>query len=160
MGNQPPNQQEPIYTQQDIEDEYALRSYFMIQGQRINKCNTMLQSAIVIRGFKIFISVLLEIFMYLAFIAAILLIILLPSDLTIQQEINDNATLKLGYENNSIAGLMMSIKVAVFLISLPVLFCAVLLRRNRKKSSLIARAAEVTEEMKNDFDAAFQKFRF
>jgi hypothetical protein len=160
MENQPPNPQQQAYTQQQVEHDYALRSYFMIQGQSINKCHNMLRSAIIVRGFKFFISVLLEIFMYLIFIAAILLIILLPSDLTIQEHINENATLKLVYENDAIAGLMMSIKLAIFLVSLPVLLCAMLLRRNRRKSSLIARAAEVTGEMKEKFDEALQSFRF
>ncbi|MDQ3110985.1 MAG: hypothetical protein M3R17_13915 [Bacteroidota bacterium] len=161
MENNQQNQQPHSFTQQQNDAEYALRFYFMQQGQNINKCNSILQSGLVIRGFKIFISVLLELLMYLLFIGAILLIILIPSDpMTVDNQINENASLTVGLHSDLVTGIMMTTKLTIFIFSFPVLFCAILLRRNRKKSTLIARAADETGEMKKNFDVAMQHFRF
>lgn len=143
-------------TPPETDRETAMRHYIIQQGQAINQLNTMLDSSFVMRGFKAVISVLLEIVLYLLFAGVIVLIVLIPSDpLVVTHEIGRNTELSAGLHSDEITGLMIALKIALFILGLPVLLGAVLLRRNRRKSFLIGDAAEKTAEMKAAYEKMF-----
>jgi hypothetical protein len=156
------NQNQHAYdaNQQQYNREFALQAHIMHQGQSINRLHGMLNSSSFVRGFKTVVSVLMEIFMYLLFTWAIILIIIVPIDYTFDQQVNQDISVSSTIHSNNIAGIIISCKIAIFFISLSFLLCAILLRRNRKKSSLIGRAYRETETLKKNFDQAMQLFRF
>lgn len=159
VTNQNPAQ--PGNPQSDYNKETAMQNYILYQGQQINRLHGILQSSAIVRGFKTFLSVLLEILMYLLFLAAIVLLIMIPTDpLVFSEQLNNTTSISGSIHSDEIAGVMTLIKVMIFLISLPILFCAILLRRNRKKSALIDRAFAETDNLKKGFEQAMQHFRF
>lgn len=136
--------------------ENAMRMYILQQGQAINQLNSILESSSVVRGFKAVISVLLEMVLYLLFIGVIVLIILIPSDpFVMTHEFGRNSELTAGFHSDEITGMIIALKVALFVLSLPVLLGALLLRRNRRKSFLIGSAAQKTADLKTNYEQFF-----
>lgn len=152
------NQQPPQAPQPDL----ALRSYFLQQGQSIIKIYSILQSNIVAYGFKAFLSVVLQIFCYLLFAFAIYVALSIPSDLPgLAAELSGKKMLAyIPYENEDITNFLLGIRILIAVISLPVLICAFLLGKNRRKSARIRKAFNEAELMKTNFDQATQYFRF
>jgi hypothetical protein len=143
-------------TTPETDRETAMRHYIIQQGQAINQLNAMLDSSVVMRGFKAVFSVLLEIVLYLLFAAVIVLIVLIPTDpFVVTQEFGRNAELSAGFHSSEVTALMVALKIALFILSLPVLLGAMLLRRNRRKSFLIGEAAEKTAGMKAEYEKMF-----
>jgi hypothetical protein len=155
------NQQAHDANQQQYNREFALQAHIMHQGQSINRLYGMLGSSSFVRGFKTVVSVLMEIFMYMLLLGAVLLIIFIPSDpMIFSQQLNDDTSFTGGIHSDTVTGLIITLKVIIFLFSLSFLLCAILLRRNRKKSSLIGHAHKEAETLKRNFDQAMQLFRF
>lgn len=159
VTNQNPPQ--PNNPQPGLNNEVAMQNYILYQGQNINRLHGILKSSAIVRGFKTFLSVLFEILLYLLFLAAIILLIMIPTDpLVFSEQLNNTTSISGSIHSDEIAGVMIMIKVMIFLISLPILFCAILLRRNRKKNALIDRAFTETDNLKKGFEQAMQYLKF
>jgi len=136
--------------------ESAMRFYIIQQGQSINNLNNTLRSSASARGFKSVLSVLMEIVLYLLFIGVIILIFAIPSEpFMFSHEIGGNSSLQAGIHAGEITQMIIALKISLFIISLPLLLCAIILRRNRRKGNLIARAHGETERMKMEFERVF-----
>lgn len=141
--------------------DHSVRSYFLQQGQSIIKLYDLLQSNIVAYGFKAFLSVVLQLFCYIAFAFAIYFVIVLPDDLPgVILMMDENISVKLVPDIKLFREFIMTLKIIIAVISLPVLICAFLLGRNRRKSVRIRRCFNETEQMKSNFDQAMKNFRF
>lgn len=132
------------------------RTYFLLQGQSISKLNDILNSTIFAHYLRTWFSVIIEIILYLVFIATVILTVMIPTDLSlfIQKE-NFKFTASIQYED--FANLMLGLKIFILLISLPILAFAILLGRNRKKNNLIRKAFTETQKMKEGFEKAIKE---
>lgn len=161
---QNPNQQNTNYQNPNTQipnTDLELRSYFLQQGQSINKLYANLKSNLFAHGFKSFLSVLLQILCYLLFICCIYIAIILPTDLHgMYRMANGYTEVNVSLQDNRITELMMGIKIVIAVISLPVLACAFLLGKNRRKSARLRNAFTEVELMKQNFDQAVGRFRF
>jgi preprotein translocase subunit SecG len=119
----------------------------------------LLDSNIVARGFKNVVSVFLEILMYLIVVGVILFIIATPNTpFEMRSEFDSGSSFSTSINIKEITQMIIIFKVLLFLCTLPALFCAVLLHRNRNKGNLMRRAFEETKQMKTNFDKALRDF--
>ena len=129
------------------------RTYFLLQGQSISKLNDILNSTIFAHYLRTWFSVIIEIILYLVFIATVILTVMIPTDLSLFiQKGNFEFTASIQYED--FANLMLGLKIFILIISLPILAFAILLGRNRKKNNLIRKAFTETQKMKEGFEKA------
>lgn len=159
-----PNEPNPQQQQQDPQPpqpDLALRSYFLQQGQSILKLLDILQSNILAYGFKAFLSVVLQIFCYLLFAYAIYVALMIPSDLpALNLEFKPDFDVTVVPKIEKVTSFLLSIRILIAVMSLPILICAFLLGKNRRKSVKIRRAFNEAETMKTNFDQATKLFRF
>lgn len=146
-------------TSQEGDLNNKARFYFLQQGQRVIKINDLLNSNILEHHISKWFSIFLELALYSLFIIAIVFLIIIPTDISAYLEINENSSLELAYENKTFLLLIWVIKTAFFILSLPVLFLAILIRRNRRKNNIIYKAYKESATMKEEFDKAVKELK-
>lgn len=138
----------------------VLRSYVYHQAHGIQRLQTQLAPGASARGFKTVLSVLFEIVLYLMFIAAIVLIVLIPSDpLSFSAPIDNSTDFTAGIHSDEIAAMMFVVKLLIFILAIPLLICAIVLRRNRRKGSAIAEAYSEVTAMRKSFEQLVGQYR-
>lgn len=124
--------------------------FLVEQSHSIQRLHEVLHSNMVAHGLNAFLSVIVQIVCYLIFILTIFLAITMPGnlqDLMIAMEADAYLVVpKEIYE--PIAEFLMSIKIILAVVALPVLFCAMLLGRNRRRAARMRRAFEELETLK------------
>jgi predicted CDP-diglyceride synthetase/phosphatidate cytidylyltransferase len=95
-----------------------------------------------------------EIALYALFIAAIAIVIILPTELSHQVMLSDKNSFDVRLTNKDFETLMYTIKFIFFLLSLMPLILARAIRRSRNKSIVLMEASTIADEMKKDFDKA------
>lgn len=135
--------------------EVKVRTYFLQQGQSIGRLHDILNSNLLTGTLKRGISILLELVLFVLFLAILLLVIYIPLDpIQIEQALSESTTATATIHNDDVMALMMVIKAALFTVALMPLILMVLMRRNRRKSALIHQAFEEVAQMKQKFDEA------
>lgn len=130
------------------------RTYFLHQGQSINKLNVILDSNILTHYLNKWFSIIIEISLYILFIAVLIGVFIIPDNLSFYFPVNESTQITTQIHHEDFATLIMCFKLICILLSLPLLLFAILLGRNRKKNSLIRKAYEESLKMKENFDAA------
>ena len=138
-----------------------LHAFFIQQGQHINRLYEELRSNTFAFGLKVVFSVILQIACYLLFAFGIYLAIMIPTDLPslLRMMGEDSHLWDLTVSIPVLTDFLVGIKIILALISLPVLICALLLGRNRRKSMRVRRAFNETELMKKNYDTALQQMK-
>lgn len=158
--NQQPGSSQNTGSTPNPSREAALQSFLAQQGMYINKLQQTLQSNAIVSGFKAFVSGFLELLMYLMFAGALVVAIFIPTDpVSYTQHIDETSSFNANYHSDEITGIMITIKIAIVVLAIPLLFCAVLLRRNRSKNQLIGQAYAETKTMRQMHEQAIQYFR-
>jgi hypothetical protein len=140
-----------------------LRTLILQQQQHINRLHEELHSNTFAFGLKVFLSVVLQIACYLLFAFVIYFAIIIPSDFPSLMEMmreGRNPAIDLTLNIPALNEFLLGIKITLATISLPVLICALLLGRNRRKSRRIRRAFQELETMKKNFEAGIQGVKF
>lgn len=161
MEQPPINPSQQPNTQPSPALDHTLRSYFLQQGQGITRLYELLRSNIVAFGFKAFLSIVFQIFCYLLFAFAIYLAISIPTDLPgIILLLDENISVEFIPRIEGLADIFFAFKIIIAVMAIPILVCALLLGRNRRKSALIRKSFNETELMKQNFEQALKEFRF
>ncbi len=140
-----------------------LHTLVLQQQQHINRLHEELHSNAFAFGLKVFLSVMLQIVCYLLFAFAIYFAIIIPSDFPSLMDMmreERSAAIDLTLNIPALNEFLLGIKITLATISLPVLICAMLLGRNRRKSMRIRRAFQELEMMKKNFEAGIKDVRF
>lgn len=136
------------------------RTYFLKQGQGIQKIHGILGSNILVHHLKKWLSFLLELVLYLLFIIILWGAIWLPlNPLEWGIKLTESIELQIGVKADEIIGFFVVLKALLVIFSLPVLGMALLLGRNRRKNTLIREASKEAEQMKEDFDRAIVELK-
>lgn len=147
---------------------HQARGYFLQQGQSINMLHGLLSSNVLVHHLAKWLSVLIEISLYLGFALLVALAVCLPTDITsyvqlpmqqAESTMFDPAAFEVNVYNRDFTELIYVVKFLMILLALPFLLFAGLLSRNRKKSSLIRKAFTETEKMKKSFDEALNSLK-
>lgn len=128
------------------------RAYFAQQGQSIANLYAILNSSTLVHHLRKWLSVLLEIILYLSFIFILIGVIAIPTELKYFFELDEYNRLGISIRNADFEIFMIALKFIIALISLPMLLLAILLGRNRKKNELIRQAFEEVMKMKTRID--------
>ncbi len=129
--------------------DHQTRTYFLAQGQSINRLHVLLSSNILIHHVSKWLSVILEIVLYFTFFILIIAAILIPTDLTayidlpsknFDPNVFDPRSFDIDVYNKDFTSMVYVVKFLVVILALPFLLFARLLARNRKKSNLIRTA--------------------
>jgi hypothetical protein len=148
------------YTAPTQDRETAMRYFIIQQGHSNSNLNNLLRPGVTGRAFKSVLSVIMEIVMYLLFVAVIAIIFMIPSEpFMFSHDIGGNSSLHAGIHADEITKIVLGLKIILFIVSLPLLFCAIVLRKNRMKGNLIVRAFGETERMRLEYEKAFQGLR-
>ena len=135
-----------------METNQNAKVYFLQQGQSISKLHGILNSNILMHHLRRWLSVVIEVFMYLFFLVMLIFAIVLP--LQIPVNLNENTSVLFSAEE--ITEVLLILKFVTVVLSLPILAFALLLSRNRKKNNLIRKAFEETEKMRIAFETALK----
>lgn len=147
---------------------HQTRAYFLQQGQSINRLDDLLGSNILIHHLSKWLSVLLEISLYIAFAFLIIGAICIPTDMTayinlpmreVDPSLFDSNAFDVDVHNREFSNVIYVVKFIIVLIALPFLLFARLLARNRKKSNLIRTSFDEVEKMKKSFEEAINTLR-
>jgi hypothetical protein len=138
----------------------AARTYFLQQGQRIQKLHSLLDSNLLTGIAKSGISILLEVVLFLIGLGGIALAVYLPTYLSGEMPINERTHADVSLTNEDLRNGMLILKAAIVLLSLIPLALMTVLKRNRHKRALIAEAYLEVDDMKMDFDKAVKELRF
>jgi hypothetical protein len=141
--------------QQDLK----LRTYFLQQGQSINKLNDALDNSLLAGHLKRGVSILFEFLLFVAFLFFLFVAIYIPTDpLQFTQALNDTTSISGSVHNDEVTAVMMIIKGVVFIASFMPILLMLLLRRNRKKGAMLHTVSVEVDEMKKRFDKAVKEF--
>lgn len=130
------------------------RAHFLHQGQSIAKLHDLLNSNILTHHLGKWLSVILEISLYLLILIIVLLALQIPLNIHVTIPSYDNSMVNLDNNNKNVAMFVLLLQFIVILSALPLFLFARLLARNRKKSKLIREAYLEAEKMKQAFDVA------
>lgn len=147
---------------------HQARGYFLQQGQSINRLHNLLSSDLLIHHLSKWLSVLLEICLYVAFACLVIGAICIPTDLTEYAQLQmhradpnifdtdmfTNNDFYLAIYNRDFSSIVYAAKSLIVLIALTFMLLARLLVRNRRKSKLIRKAFTEVKEMKKSFEEA------
>ena|SRR6218665_300081 len=136
--------------------KHEVRSYFLQQGQSINKLYSLLSSNVVAHHLKKWFSVLLEIIFFIVFIALVVWAIAIPTSIGGNIPVSEYESINYSYQNQQLTTMLMYAKAIIIALSLPVLAFALLLGRNRRKNKIIRAAFNEVEKMKAGFDLALK----
>jgi hypothetical protein len=142
-----------IMEKQNKQPTTDMRSYILVQGRSIIRLLDLLNSSLLLHHTRKWISVLLEIGLYLLF-----LLTLVGSTAT---STVFSVSIAKGMKANveDILPVLIVFSVCLLLLAFPALFLALLLRRNRKKSTRIREAFAEVQEMKRKFEEATDVFK-
>ena len=119
-------------------------------GQVIHQLDQLLESNVVMFGLRIFLSVVFQITCYLVFAGVIYLAIVLPSDLhdllrllEVKREV-----IFLVPDIEVVSEFLVMIRIVLAVVALPMLLCAFLLGRGRRRTIRMRRAYEQVEALK------------
>jgi hypothetical protein len=135
------------------------KTYFLQQGQSINKLNDILDSNILTHYLNKWFSVTIEFLLYALFIITLIGVFIIPDNLSFYFPVNETTQITAQIQNEDFAALIMCFKLICILLSLPLLLFAILLGRNRKKNTLIRKAYEESMKMKESFDLALKSLK-
>ena len=128
----------------------AMEKLIQLQQAGLEKLSSILGSNALTYHFKKWISILLELILYLLFVFGIVMVIYLQVELS--QEFSG--------QNLKTQASMRFLQVFLVIFSLPAPLLAILLGRNRKKNELIKQAFEEVKRMKKVFDETLKGFKF
>ncbi|MEO5645309.1 MAG: hypothetical protein ABIQ40_03580 [Bacteroidia bacterium] len=159
---QPPNP--PVQQPNNHSDttlNYAIQYYFLQQGQSITKLHELLRSNIVAYGFKAFLSVVFQLFCYLLFALAIYVAIMFPTNLPgLVLLLDKNVSIEFIPHVKELTDFFIALKIIIGIMAIPILVCALLTGRNRRKSARIRKSFNETEMMMKNFELALRQFKF
>ncbi|MDX2174406.1 MAG: hypothetical protein SFY56_14990 [Bacteroidota bacterium] len=130
------------------------KTYFLKQGQSISKLYALINHNVLTHRLKKWFSVLIELILYVLFLLGVSISITIPTNINLFIAGNDDTSLTGTINNEDFYIVMLCIKLVIFLISLPILFFAIVLMRNRKKNNLIHKVFSEVKEMKETFNKA------
>lgn len=141
-------------TEQPVNGRHVSYQFLVEQSQSIQRLHETLQSNIVAYGLQVFLSVLFQIACYLIFVFAIYLAIMIPTDLPSLLDMmgEGNRVIDISLTIPALTDFLLGVKVILALVSLPVLICAFLLGRNRRRARRMRRAFEELEVLKRSHD--------
>lgn len=135
--------------------------YLVEQGQAISRLHDTLLSNIVVYGMNYFFSVILQILCYLLFAFMIYLVIAIPSDVEVLKEtFNDGkTTITANLATEDLSIFFLSLRIILAIVSLPVLICAFLLGRNRRRAAKMRKAFEEASVLKKSYERMLRAMR-
>lgn len=136
------------------ESNTQVRAYFLRQGASIAKLHSLLDSSLFIHHLKKWLSILIEISLYLLFASIVLGTMFIPTELTEFITLDESTHVGVTLHNKDFDVFVLILKLSLVLISLPILLFAMLLGRNRKKNALLHEAFTEVKKMKEGFDGA------
>lgn len=136
------------------ESNTQVRAYFLQQGASIAKLHSLLDSSLFIHHLKTWLSILIEISLYLLFASILLGTMFIPTELTEFITLDESTRVGVTLRNKDFGVFVLILKLSLVLISLPILLFALLLGRNRKKNALLHEAFTEVKKMKEGFDGA------
>lgn len=143
--DQQTNPQQSNHTNTSIPYQYLVE-----QGLAIHRLTETLQSNIVAYGLNVFISIVFQIVCYLIFAFAIYLAIMIPTDLPSLLEMmgEGRGVIDVSITIPALTDFLIGLKVILALVALPVLICAFLLGKNRRRAARMRKAFEEVELLK------------
>lgn len=145
----------PQEAEQQNDPDNDAQSYFHQQAQHLSHINETLASAHADSEFRKWLSIVLEALCYLAF-AVVLILVLISSNNPVPEGLTGKEFY--GDEQTALDArfVMIITKIATVAVSLPVLFLAIALGRNRRKSRIIREAQSELLKMKKESEASEQ----
>lgn len=125
--------------------------FLVEQSHSIQRLHEALQSNVVAHGLNAFLSVVFQLICYGIFAFTIYLAIMIPTDLPSLLDMmgeSHNRVIDITVSIPPLTDFLLGVKVILALVSLPVLICAFLLGRNRRRAARMRRAFEELETLK------------
>jgi hypothetical protein len=135
------------------------RTYFLKQGSSIQRLHEILDSNFLTGVAKRGISILIELVLFLVFVAGIALAVYIPTVIESAIPVTENTTAEVGIRNKETTEAILLLKAGIVVLSLVPLAFMMVLKRNRRKGALIQEAYFEVEDMKKEFDSAVKGLR-
>jgi hypothetical protein len=135
------------------------RTYFLKQGSSIQRLHEILDSNFLTGVAKRGISILIELVLFLVFVAGIALAVYIPTVIESAIPVTESTTAEVGIRNKETTDAILLLKAGIVVLSLVPLAFMMVLKRNRRKGALIQEAYFEVEDMKKEFDNAVKGLR-
>ena len=131
-------------------------TYLLQQGRSIGVLNELLLPKKHILNINTRFILFTEIFLYCLIVCIIALVVYIPTEIITNFPLGRSFGFDIGFKNEELQQLLFLIKIALIILSIPILAFAIVLRHNRLKNKMIRKAFIETEWMKLAFQKAIK----
>lgn len=135
------------------------RHYFLNQGQKISKVHALVDQGIMQGTISMAFFWLIEISLYILCVLSVVFILVIPSDIFKDIQLNAANSFDVQHKDSSFFTLLIIVKLFLFILALMPLFLARALQKSRMKTALIQEAFSQIDDMKKDFDKAMLELK-